>query len=813
METPTSSAKKRVSLRAEAVSPSPGLLLQRPGSVGVSPAHSRKRSYDRFIPVRAATNSSAALEELAAAAEDSHFGAVHTYAADSDARELGSSGADTTVTTASDTGALPLGGPSSASSLQMKSNLYCTLLRSELFGTSEQFSACNAPAVPALQTSDCVDGCSGYDCECVSDRFSILPHVRTPSTSDGAGVGIAPPLSGQDSLNELRRTPRSGGPTGRSSQHRRGSSNLSTVAGSPMHKFSSPMRSPSSASSFPAWSPGGAHSQPPSHDVSMSSVDVHRSRSAAAGHTREAESSGVPGTARRLDMLASAAPGDGEPESRSNAHSSYRSASESGSFGDLSANLARQMLASAGAPGSTPSRESLSNRENVSGNRRGLPLSGSPDSRPLAYLQSTSAWDSSSDVYSLSPLTEQNQIALKQAVVEARKQVRKIARNPYKVLDAPSLWDDFYLNLLDWSSGNTVAVGLGTSVYLWSASSSQVSLLTDLEENGPVASVAWSGCGSQLAVGSARGTVQVWDVEKNSLLRTFAGHKARVGAVAWKANRDSPSGPDVFVTGSRDKVIMVRDARVERDYLGALCRHRQEVCGLRWSPDETQLASGGNDNNLLVWDARNGFHREPVEGSARGSRSSVVVSSPLLELDEHCAAVKAISWSPHQRGLLLSGGGTADRSIRFWNTSAASTSSLHKIDTGSQVCNLMWSTTVNEFVSSHGYSQNQIVIWKYPSLTKVATLTGHTSRVLHMAMGPSGENIVTGAGDNTLRFWNIFPPRARQGHRRSVNDALSTSTLGSSSLRSSLHDRVDDTGSLAYGASGQGGHRRNNTIR
>ena len=36
-----------------------------------------------------------------------------------------------------------------------------------------------------------------------------------------------------------------------------------------------------------------------------------------------------------------------------------------------------------------------------------------------------------------------------------------------------------------------------------------------------------------------------------------------------------------------------------------------------------------------------------------------------------------------------------------------------------QVCNLAWSKNVNELVSTHGYSQNQIMVWKYPSMTKV----------------------------------------------------------------------------------------------
>ena len=41
------------------------------------------------------------------------------------------------------------------------------------------------------------------------------------------------------------------------------------------------------------------------------------------------------------------------------------------------------------------------------------------------------------------------------------KSVRKIPKVPFKVLDAPHLEDDFYLNLVDWSSTNILAVGLG----------------------------------------------------------------------------------------------------------------------------------------------------------------------------------------------------------------------------------------------------------------------------------------------------------------------------------------------------------------
>jgi len=68
----------------------------------------------------------------------------------------------------------------------------------------------------------------------------------------------------------------------------------------------------------------------------------------------------------------------------------------------------------------------------------------------------------------------------------------------------------------------------------------------------------------------------------------------------------------------------------------------------------------------------------------------------------------------------------------------------------------MFSKSENELVSTHGYSDNAVVVWKYPSLKKIATLTGHSTRVLYLAMSPDAETIVTGAGDETLRFWKVF---------------------------------------------------------
>ncbi|GAB7350259.1 hypothetical protein MBLNU459_g0906t2 [Dothideomycetes sp. NU459] len=289
-----------------------------------------------------------------------------------------------------------------------------------------------------------------------------------------------------------------------------------------------------------------------------------------------------------------------------------------------------------------------------------------------------------SEIYSLSPVKYSSQTML----LSPRKTPRQVSKVPYKVLDAPELADDFYLNLVDWGSTGVLAVGLGESVYLWNSESGKVEQLCKLD------------------------------------------------------------GDQVTSVG--------------------------------------QLASGGNDNKVFIWDGLDDrwLHRW---GEQEGG---------------HKAAVKAIAWSPHQRGLLASGGGTADRCIKFWNTvstaqhsanaALTSTASTHHSldlsaltgpngahahadsaaapggstpsnphllrshDTGSQVCNLLFSQVTSELVSTHGFSQHAINIWKYPSMSQVVSLTGHTYRVLYLSMSPDGNVIVTGAGDETLRFWDAF---------------------------------------------------------
>ena len=63
---------------------------------------------------------------------------------------------------------------------------------------------------------------------------------------------------------------------------------------------------------------------------------------------------------------------------------------------------------------------------------------------------------------------------------------------------------------MDWGKNNVLAIGLGSSVFLWNANNGSVNHLTDMgSEEEYVASLSWAGNGKYLAVGSSDSAIQV----------------------------------------------------------------------------------------------------------------------------------------------------------------------------------------------------------------------------------------------------------------------------------------------------------------
>ncbi|KAI6680803.1 hypothetical protein NL676_034684 [Syzygium grande] len=316
---------------------------------------------------------------------------------------------------------------------------------------------------------------------------------------------------------------------------------------------------------------------------------------------------------------------------------------------------------------------------------------------------------------------------------KSTKPSRSIPKTCQRMLEGPYILDDYYLNLLDWGANNMVAIALSESMYSWNASNgSATELVTFNDEEGPIMSMSWAPDGQNIAIGLQNSHVQLWDFSAQRQVRTFrGGHRLRVGSLAWNTH--------ILTTGGMYCKITYNDVRIKSHIVGTYRVHRQEVCGLKWSPSGKQLASGGRDNLLYL-------------------------TQWLHRIEDHMAVVKSLAWCPFQSNLLASGG--SDRSIKFWNTCTGAC--LNSVDTGSRVCAQLWSMREGELPSSHGLTKNQLILWMYPSMGRMAELTGHTSRVLFLAQADDlmGEEEVARAEEDQELEYNDGGWDCNQGYAR-----------------------------------------------
>lgn len=326
---------------------------------------------------------------------------------------------------------------------------------------------------------------------------------------------------------------------------------------------------------------------------------------------------------------------------------------------------------------------------------------------------------------------------------------RKITSNPERVLDAPGLIDDFYLNPISWSCDNYLAIALDNGLYVWNASSGSVHLLTECDFT--ISSVRWSEDGSYLSIGKEDGSIEVWDIETSSKLRTMQTQSGvRIGSQSWSNH--------LIGSGCKTGEIFINDVRIKNHITNVLTSHIGEVCGLEYRSDGQQFASGSNDNTVCIWDCRS--------------------TIPQFTKTNHTAAIKALSWNPDLSNLLATGGGSSDKFIHFWNTTTGAR--VNSIDTGSQISSLFWGSSDSfgrEIVATGGYPNNCISIYSFEHTIKVAEIeNAHDSRIISGQLSPDGSTLATIGGDENLKFYKIFNKK-KKDHQSSIVNGKNMSKM------------------------------------
>lgn len=197
-------------------------------------------------------------------------------------------------------------------------------------------------------------------------------------------------------------------------------------------------------------------------------------------------------------------------------------------------------------------------------------------------------------------------------------------------------------------SKKIAASGTNGNVGIWDVGSGK--LIRSLESKKWQTALAWSPDGKYLAGGSVGLTL--WETESGKLVKNFDGHNAAIRGITFS------SDGKMLASASLDKT-----ARIWNAESGALLKtiepkgliqfapdgktynneYKLPVLAVAFSPDGKQLATGGADRLVQLWDVASGEHVRSFLG--------------------HRMTVTGVKFSPGSKQIASS---SLDRTIRLW---------------------------------------------------------------------------------------------------------------------------------------------------
>ena len=252
-------------------------------------------------------------------------------------------------------------------------------------------------------------------------------------------------------------------------------------------------------------------------------------------------------------------------------------------------------------------------------------------------------------------------------------------------------------------------------------------------------SIAFGPGGSLLASGSGDNTVQLWNLDTETLLATLEGHTDSVLNVVF-----SPDG-SLLASGSGDGTVRLWDPATET-LLSTFETHTQEVLNVAFSPDGTLLASGSGNGLILLWD--------------------LATETPVAKLEAHMDNVLDIAFSPD--GTLLASA-SADGLVGLWNLTTETLDAT--LGHESPVLSVAFSPDSDLLAT--GSVDGVARLWD-PHVPEHKATLGHESPVESVAF--DGDVLVTGSQDGRVRQWEVTsetaPTTAPQGSVCQVGDML-----------------------------------------
>lgn len=160
--------------------------------------------------------------------------------------------------------------------------------------------------------------------------------------------------------------------------------------------------------------------------------------------------------------------------------------------------------------------------------------------------------------------------------------------------------------------------------------------------------------------------------------------------------------------------------------------HFDSMNALVYSPDGQRIITTADDGKIKVWDTQSGFC--------------------IVTFTEHSSGVTACEFAKRGNVLFTS---SLDGSVRAWDLIR-----FRNFRTFTAPTRLSFSSIAvdpsGEVVCAGSLDSFEIHIWSVQTGQLLDQLSGHEGPVGSLAFAPSGDTLVSGSWDHTVRLWSIF---------------------------------------------------------
>jgi WD40 repeat protein len=318
------------------------------------------------------------------------------------------------------------------------------------------------------------------------------------------------------------------------------------------------------------------------------------------------------------------------------------------------------------------------------------------------------------------------------------------------------------------TKGQMLALAVGDEVHV-------VQLARGLEGTmvasraGPIGRLAVSPDERLLALAREDGSIVVWDLRAERVLRTLSGHTLAVLGVAFVPR---PTGARLVTVGG-DGLIKIWNPEVGGEPLFPPARGEGAVYAVAVRPDGRQFATGGDDGLVRTWDPETGkADLPPIEHGASISALAYDPTGTALASAGRDRAVRvwaaasgrrrlgplshprqltSLGFSPDGQ-LLAGGGGTSDAGGRILIWDAGSGTKSAEVECPRGVDSLSFSADSHRIATCGADAIVQV--WDPTGGVETLSLAGHTDRVSAVLFAPSAMRLYSAGRDGAVKLWD-----------------------------------------------------------